>query len=1051
LSKAAQDLLNELADKDIQIWKDAEKLRVNASKGSMTPGLQQQIRRLKPELLALLEKDELLPISKAPLPSPQQESLWSLVQLNPESSQWNIPLCYQIKGALDPLKVRLSLQSLQQRHEILRYRWESQEKPQIALLHPDDLSIEEKDFSHLTVTEALLRAQQTAQEFLLQKIPLEQRSWQSWIGKITSQDWLLVISFHHLIFDGPSKDLFMQAFERAYDNSNPPAQRHLQYEAFGIWQQRQQETQSLKQSLIYWQAQIKGLYQAQHLPLAHRPEHNAAVGAGRNVNHKLSHQLIRAVEKAAPEFRCTPFMWCLNVLLVLLHCHTGQINNLVCIPVSGRQDKRFNDLIGYCNQQVLIRHNLQPEQTFKQSLLQLRDTVLEAFAQTTVPFHQISRLPELENIPLNRVLFSFREQQTDIQTISGLTFKPFVPEQQRADFRLAFYLQPMNGAYQFRVRYDTAWFTEKQINQLIEDYEKTLQHSLQLTDDPLSSFPVRSTSVEALKLALSYASDILSSAVLMTKNGPWVWIKVNPANPPDLQHLMQELSQQLPAYLLPTEIRITDRLPQKADGSIDFSGFSQAQRLSRKPMAAETPLQQFLLDIWSQVLWAPDGMGIDDHFQDLGGHSLLAVRLIQNMETALGKTLPLQARSRLTTVRELSRLLEQSDPLSDPIPPQIKTLLQQSGLNTSIYLGILAHFSTWPGQRLSAQSLITRLHDNNARTALFWCFQAEREFKALAQALGTSQTLYGMRSGHLVMEKSLANIQALARYYALEMLSHPHQARILGGNCQAAKIAIRIAKSLQQHNQTVQLLILQEQFIPLPYDGPVCLLFGQCSEFNPHAYFDSPEDAWRYFYTGPVITLPLSGQHGEFFEEPSLSLLARHIKQQIQHTEKIKSPQKPDLKAMDEAPKPQWGVPLKTLFLPPKQSLEIKILICNAGNTSWLATVSNPLQVGAFCYPDTSENVLNFFPGETLSQTLEPQQQRQIHLKITAPKIAGRYRYRIDLLSENRVPFSEMGGSTATLNIEVGELSRGRHYQQKLYLWLRTWRDKLKGLKRCVL
>ncbi len=71
--------------------------------------------------------------------------------------------------------------------------------------------------------------------------------------------------------------------------------------------------------------------------------------------------------------------------------------------------------------------------------------------------------------------------------------------------------------------------------------------------------------------------------------------------------------------------------------------------LSTPYVAAETPVQQALAEIW-QELFGIRRIGIHDDFFDLGGHSLLATRLVAAVELRLGVELPLRAVFGATTV-----------------------------------------------------------------------------------------------------------------------------------------------------------------------------------------------------------------------------------------------------------------------------------------------------------------------------------------------------------------------------------------------------------------
>ena len=53
--KSIEEFLSELSDLDIKIWTKADRLHVNAPKGTLIPSLQAEIAERKPEILAFLQ------------------------------------------------------------------------------------------------------------------------------------------------------------------------------------------------------------------------------------------------------------------------------------------------------------------------------------------------------------------------------------------------------------------------------------------------------------------------------------------------------------------------------------------------------------------------------------------------------------------------------------------------------------------------------------------------------------------------------------------------------------------------------------------------------------------------------------------------------------------------------------------------------------------------------------------------------------------------------------------------------------------------------------
>ena len=186
------------------------------------------------------------------------------------------------------------------------------------------------------------------------------------------------------------------------------------------------------------------------------------------------------------------------------------------------------------------------------------------------------------------------------------------------------------------------------------------------------------------------------------------------------------------------------------------------------------------------------------------------------------------------------------------------------------------------GTRSTPEAFIVTLNDSGRRQGLFWCLQGYRELTQLAEHLGPDQPVHGMRSGHLIMEYTDANIDAIASYYAAEMIAlQPDGSFLLGGNCQGGIIARAIALRLRELGRTASLLILMEQESFPPYEGPVALIFGRDSHFNPYKPDADPDAVFRSSYPAGFTVDIIAGAHGHFFESPNVETLASAVSRRL--------------------------------------------------------------------------------------------------------------------------------------------------------------------------
>ena len=179
-----------------------------------------------------------------------------------------------------------------------------------------------------------------------------------------------------------------------------------------------------------------------------------------------------------------------------------------------------------------------------------------------------------------------------------------------------------------------------------------------------------------------------------------------------------------------------------------------------------------LADIWCQVLGI-ERIGLDDDFFALGGTSLQAVEAFSEIESRLGRILPLSVLFKAGSIREL--LVE----LDSPQPP--------------------------------AQALI-EIQPHGARPALFVIPGIGGDTVALAglaRILGPAQPFYGFQSlGLDGQRRPLTRIDQIAAANIAEMDAIAGEPFVLCGVCWGALIALEMARQLRDAGRTPDLLVV---------------------------------------------------------------------------------------------------------------------------------------------------------------------------------------------------------------------------------------------------
>jgi amino acid adenylation domain-containing protein/non-ribosomal peptide synthase protein (TIGR01720 family) len=139
--------------------------------------------------------------------------------------------------------------------------------------------------------------------------------------------------------------------------------------------------------------------------------------------------------------------------------------------------------------------------------------------------------------------------------------------------------------------------------------------------------------------------------------------------------MREYLTRRVPAYMVPTFFIELEQMPLTPNGKVDRKALpapDQSQvEIEREHVAARTPVEEMLTDIWSDVLGV-EQISVHADFFDLGGHSLMATQVISRVRNTYNIELPLRRLFDTPTIARFAKLIEeQKDQVSEDPEPSV--------------------------------------------------------------------------------------------------------------------------------------------------------------------------------------------------------------------------------------------------------------------------------------------------------------------------------------------------------------------------------------------
>jgi non-ribosomal peptide synthetase component F len=185
------------------------------------------------------------------------------------------------------------------------------------------------------------------------------------------------------------------------------------------------------------------------------------------------------------------FMALLAAYVSLLHCFSGQSDIIVGSPISQRKRARFEDLIGCFIDTLVLRTNLEGDPGFLALLARVKETALNAYNHSDVPFDKI--VEEVQprgsrgQTPIFQVWMNLEKSSAVELQLPELTLTTFPLEKQWSKFDLALLIQDRSQIIDCVFEYDTDLFDTKTISRYASAFETILSMVVAEPETKLSS------------------------------------------------------------------------------------------------------------------------------------------------------------------------------------------------------------------------------------------------------------------------------------------------------------------------------------------------------------------------------------------------------------------------------------------------------------------------------------------------------------------------------------------------------------------------------------
>ena len=432
------------------------------------------------------QKTPILPISKEqaiPL-SFAQARLWFLDQLEPGSVNYNMTAAMLLTGNLQINAFEQALAEIIQRHEVLRTNFKIVNGSPVQVIAPT---------STLTPVvidlQALLEAEQSSavqrlakdevqQPFNLANEPLLRVT----LLKLGEEAHVLLLTMHHIVFDGWSVDIFIREFSSLYlgFSTGVPVllpKLPIQYADFAHWQRQWLSGEVQETQLAYWKQKLAGAPSKLELP-TDRPRPPVQTFRGSAEQIQINADLTQKLKLLSQQSGASLFMTLLAAFVILLSRYSGQSDIVVGSSIANRNRSEIEPLIGFFVNILVLRTDLSGNPTFLELLGRVRETCLDAYAHQDLPFEKLLEELRLKRDPsfppLVQVAFVFQNARMSCLDLAGLTISPLEIHTEVTKTDITLFIDDNLDNLKVEIEYNIDLFEQVTITRMLKHFQELL-------------------------------------------------------------------------------------------------------------------------------------------------------------------------------------------------------------------------------------------------------------------------------------------------------------------------------------------------------------------------------------------------------------------------------------------------------------------------------------------------------------------------------------------------------------------------------------------------
>ena len=414
-----------------------------------------------------------------------QRGIYYAVNIEGKNSiSYNTPCGIFIKGELDIKALENSINEIIKRHSVMRSSFISENGDVYQKINDNiNFKLEVQDDTFENVDNIF---NEFIKPFDLEFSPLFRIS----LVRFNLKHYLLLLDFHHIIFDGTSIDIFISELSTLYNNEAVDEVK-LDYIDYSLFEKKQKSSKEYTNAKKFWLEKYSTEIPALNMPINSIKE-NSLSNNGNEI--LLNINCANDIYDFCKKMHTTPYFFLLSAYYILLYRYTSSEDIIVGTASSGRDNYSFSNTLGMFVRTVPMRMNINPEMKFTEFLKYITNEGLEYLKNDIYPLDElINNLNLPRNInknPLFDTMFVYQNENMPKINLNNLKCTLYTPKNKISKFNFSLDLTPKEKTITARLEYLTSMFSEDFMKQFLKHYTVLISSILKHYNLQINEFEI---------------------------------------------------------------------------------------------------------------------------------------------------------------------------------------------------------------------------------------------------------------------------------------------------------------------------------------------------------------------------------------------------------------------------------------------------------------------------------------------------------------------------------------------------------------------------------